>query len=172
MCQGPNVSGRIEIGYSGWPWPLTLSKEEPARLVPFGGSGNLWLISGKNRPQQVLCTPTSVLVPFSYSIVVGNKVCTCVVCRSDGMPICSPISVAIDQSEMLRESPNTLFRAASMFRDGYLLFSRTDRICLPDSADGGDPGKGKRSYTTWSEYSLRKRSGNCNTVVYWPALYT
>jgi hypothetical protein len=45
-----------------------------------------------------------------------------------GMPMCRPISVASDQSEIFRDDPKTFFKAASIFRDGYLLSSRIDRI--------------------------------------------
>ena len=45
-----------------------------------------------------------------------------------GMPMCRPISVASDQSEIFRDDPKTFFKAASIFRDGYLLSRRIDRV--------------------------------------------
>lgn len=36
--------------------------------------------------------------------------------------------MAREKSAMLRDDPKTFFKAASIFRDGYLLSSRTDRI--------------------------------------------
>ncbi len=60
-----------------------------------------------------------------------------------GMPICIPISWAIDQSAMELEWPNRFFKAASRLADEYLLSSNTDNAVFQKVCTAGIHPRGR-----------------------------